>query len=217
MPRNALSATPRLRKITRTRKNPRRPTLQCPFCGGIGNQNLVDCAYVTQPTIDKHGFKRRRKCLYCGQRYTTYEIFLMKTKLYVRKRNGKRQTYSRDKLATSIRKAYGKRTITHERLERVLNNIERQCDLAYHENEKREVQSVHIGQLVLNSLKELDEVAYIRYASIFHDFYSAEHFLKAAEMLAGFSLTKSTTESTEANPTTNGSGANDPPREPDRT
>lgn len=176
-------------------KKSSKPTLTCPSCGKPGNQNIVDTGFSMVRTVGRMAYRRRRKCMYCGVRYTTYEVYLPKTRLYVRKRNNRRQPFDRDKLATSIRRAYGKRSLGFERLERMITNIEMQIDTAYHANEKREVQSAHLGQLVLNSLKELDHVAYIRYASVFHDFFTKEHFIKAVEML----------------------GADDPPAKPDRT
>lgn len=166
-----------------TEKKTQKPTLKCPFCGQYGNQNIVDKAYIQQAGINHMAYRRRRECQYCKLRYSTYETLMFKTKLYVMKRDGRRQPFSRAKIGASIRKAFIKRPLTAERLDRIIDNIQRQVDTAHNIGEKREVLSAYLGQLVMTSLRELDEVAFIRYASVFHAFYSREHYAKLLEML----------------------------------
>jgi transcriptional repressor NrdR len=164
--------------------HPSNRSLECPICGGVGNQHIANSHFRWNPIAGKMGYRRLRKCMWCGERYVTWEFQYFTTKLFVLKRDGRREEYERAKLSASIQKAYAKHPLTNERLQRVLNGIEQQVNYAYNDWQKREVQSVYLGQLVLASLKELDHIAWMRYAAIFHDFYDLGQFQTAINMLA---------------------------------
>lgn len=140
--------------------------MHCPFCGHEDTQ-VKD----SRPTEDGGAIRRRRSCGNCGQRFTTIERVQLR-ELTVVKTDGRRVAFDRDKLARSIRIALRKRPIHEERVERIVNGIVRQLE-ASGEND---IPSKQIGELVMDTLKELDQVAYVRFASVYRDFREARDF-----------------------------------------
>jgi len=140
--------------------------MKCPFCGHEDTQ-VKD----SRPAEENQAIRRRRFCSSCGQRFTTIERTQLR-ELTVVKTDGRRVPFDRDKLARSIRIALRKRPIQEERIERVLNGIVRQLE-ASGEND---ITSQQIGELVMETLKEVDPVAYVRFASVYRDFREAKDF-----------------------------------------
>ena len=140
--------------------------MRCPFCGHEDTQ-VKD----SRPSDDGAAIRRRRLCSNCGQRFTTVERVQLR-ELSVMKSDGRRVPFERDKLARSIRIALRKRPVDDERIERIVNGIVRQLE-ASGENE---VPSHQVGELVMETLKEVDAVAYVRFASVYRDFREASDF-----------------------------------------
>lgn len=132
----------------------------------------------SRPSQDGRSVRRRRECLACGRRYTTYEYVEM-IELQVVKRDGRVEPYHRNKLLSSIRTATTKRPVSMEDIDDLISRIETRL---YSESSK-EVQSKLIGDQVIKGLKKLDDVAYIRYASVYRRFKSAETFIREARKL----------------------------------
>jgi len=140
--------------------------VRCPFCGHDDTQ-VKD----SRPTDDGSAIRRRRFCGGCGQRFTTIERVQLR-ELTVLKNDGRRVPFDRDKLARSIRIALRKRPVQEERIERIVNGIVRQLE-ATGEND---IPSKQLGELVMETLKEVDAVAYVRFASVYRDFREAKDF-----------------------------------------
>ncbi|HYZ61461.1 MAG TPA: transcriptional regulator NrdR [Acetobacteraceae bacterium] len=140
--------------------------MRCPFCGHEDTQ-VKD----SRPADDGAAIRRRRLCSNCGQRFTTVERVQLR-ELTVLKSDGRRVPFDRDKLARSIRIAMRKRPVEDERIERIVNGIVRQLEASG----DSEVPSSQIGQLVMETLKEVDAVAYVRFASVYRDFREARDF-----------------------------------------
>ena len=140
--------------------------MRCPFCGHDDTQ-VKD----SRPTDDGSAIRRRRFCGGCGQRFTTIERVQLR-ELTVLKNDGRRVPFDRDKLARSIRIALRKRPVQEERIERIVNGIVRQLE-ATGEND---IPSKQLGELVMETLKEVDAVAYVRFASVYRDFREAKDF-----------------------------------------
>ena len=140
--------------------------MRCPFCGHDDTQ-VKD----SRPTDDGSAIRRRRFCGGCGQRFTTIERVQLR-ELTILKNDGRRVPFDRDKLGRSIRIALRKRPVQEERLERIVNGIVRQLE-ASGEND---IPSKQLGELVMETLKEVDAVAYVRFASVYRDFREAKDF-----------------------------------------
>ena len=140
--------------------------MRCPFCGHDDTQ-VKD----SRPTDDGSAIRRRRFCGGCGQRFTTIERVQLR-ELTILKNDGRRVPFDRDKLARSIRIALRKRPVAEERLERIVNGIVRQLE-ASGEND---IPSKQLGELVMETLKDVDAVAYVRFASVYRDFREAKDF-----------------------------------------
>jgi len=140
--------------------------MKCPFCGHEDTQ-VKD----SRPAEENQAIRRRRFCGSCGQRFTTIERTQLR-ELTVVKTDGRRVPFDRDKLARSIRIALRKRPIQEERIERVLNGIVRQLEASG----ESDITSQQIGELVMETLKEVDPVAYVRFASVYRDFREAKDF-----------------------------------------
>jgi transcriptional repressor NrdR len=140
--------------------------MHCPFCGHDDTQ-VKD----SRPSDDGSAIRRRRFCPNCGQRFTTIERVQLR-ELIVVKTDGRRVPFDRDKLARSIRIALRKRPVQEERIERIVNGIVRQLE-ASGEND---IPSKQIGELVMETLKEVDPVAYVRFASVYRNFREAKDF-----------------------------------------
>ena len=132
--------------------------MQCPYCGQ-SESRVVDTREAP------NGIRRRRECLVCRQRFTTYESVALHT-LQVVKRDGRREDYDRDKLLSGVRKACTKRPIPSEAVLNLVNQIE----ASLMETGRLEVASERVGQLVMEKLRDLDHVAYIRFASVYLPF-----------------------------------------------
>jgi transcriptional repressor NrdR len=140
--------------------------MRCPFCGHDDSQ-VKD----SRPTEDGVAIRRRRQCEACAARFTTFERIQLRD-LIVLKHEDRRQPFDRDKLTRSIAIAARKRPIDTAQVERLVSSIQRQLETAG----EPEVRSSRIGELVMDALKELDSVAYIRFASVYRDFGEARDF-----------------------------------------
>ena len=145
--------------------------MRCPFCGKEDTQVKDSRASDGGATI-----RRRRLCTSCGSRFTTFERIQLRD-LSVIKRNGKKIPFDRDKLMKSMLMALRKRQINDDDIDRAVNGIVRQLE----SNGDSDVQSKLIGELVMNALAEIDNVAYIRYASVYRNFREAKDFEKFVE------------------------------------
>jgi transcriptional repressor NrdR len=140
--------------------------MRCPFCGEADTQ-VKD----SRPTEDGSAIRRRRFCTGCGQRFTTIERVQLR-ELTVVKVDQRRVAFDRDKLARSVRIALRKRPVDEERIERIVNGIVRQLEASG----ETDVKSHEIGELVMDTLKNVDTVAYVRFASVYRDFREAKDF-----------------------------------------
>ena len=138
--------------------------MRCPYCGGA-DTNVRD----SRPAED--AIRRRRVCPDCGGRFTTFERVQLR-ELTVVKRSGRRVPFDRDKLARSVAVALRKRPVAPERVERLVNGIQRRLE----SSGEGEVTSAAIGDLVMEALKSFDDVAYVRFASVYRDFNNAQDF-----------------------------------------
>ncbi|KKM12260.1 NrdR family transcriptional regulator [Clostridiales bacterium PH28_bin88] len=141
--------------------------MRCPFCGHAGSKVLD-----SRPTEDGNSIRRRRECLECTRRYTTYEKAEMLPLLVVKK-DGRREVYNRQKLLGGLTRACEKRPIPVGRLEEMVYDIERELM----NTTEREVKSEAIGELVMDRLRQVDEVAYVRFASVYRQFKDLESFM----------------------------------------
>lgn len=149
--------------------------MRCPKCGNIDDK-VIDSRSVRNGDV----IRRRRVCQNCGFRFTTYEE-VIKTSLRVIKRDGRHEEMDRRKLLSGIERACEKRPISTEQIESMVDTI-----LAELESEnEREVSSMVIGQKVMDQLEELDEVAYVRFASVYRRFRDVNQFLSEVEGLIG--------------------------------
>lgn len=140
--------------------------MRCPFCGESDTQ-VKD----SRPAEDGSAIRRRRLCSTCGQRFTTVERVQLR-ELTVVKTDGRRVPFDRDKLARSVRVALRKRPVDDERMERLVNGIVRKLE----SSGDAEVASKEIGELVMDALKAIDAVGYVRFASVYRDFREAKDF-----------------------------------------
>lgn len=140
--------------------------MRCPFCGHAESQ-VKD----SRPSEDGAAIRRRRLCPDCGGRFTTFERVQLR-ELTILKRSGRRTPFERDKLARSISIAIRKRPIDPERVERMISSIVRQLESMG----ETELPSSAVGELVMAQLKALDDVAYVRYASVYRDFRETQDF-----------------------------------------
>jgi len=140
--------------------------MRCPYCGNPDTQ-VKD----SRPSEDNTAIRRRRVCPDCGGRFTTFERVQLR-ELMVLKRSGRRVPFDRDKLMRSVQVALRKRAVDPDRVERMVNGIVRQLESAG----ESEVTSEQIGHLVMEGLKGLDTVAYVRFASVYKNFREAKDF-----------------------------------------
>jgi transcriptional repressor NrdR len=140
--------------------------MRCPFCG-FDDTQVKD----SRPTEDSGAIRRRRFCGNCGQRFTTIERVQLR-ELTVLKADGRRVPFDRDKLSRSIKISMRKRPIQEERIERIVNSVVRQLEASG----DSDIPSKQIGELVMDTLKELDKVAYVRFASVYRNFREAKDF-----------------------------------------
>jgi transcriptional repressor NrdR len=142
--------------------------MRCPFCGHAESQ-VKD----SRPSEDGAAIRRRRMCPECGGRFTTFERVQLR-ELIILKRSGRRSPFDRDKLVRSIALATQKRPVEAERVERMINGIVRQLESMG----ETELPSSTVGEMVMKALKSLDDVAYVRYASVYRDFKETSDFAK---------------------------------------
>ena len=147
--------------------------MKCPFCGNLESK-VVD----SRPSDEGASIRRRRECLECHKRFTTYET-MESLPLVVIKKDGSRQTFDRDQLLGSMLKACEKRSVPLADLERMAGEIEQ----ALQNDMEREVSSSVIGDLVMEKLKEVDEVAYVRFASVYRQFKDIGTFKEELDRL----------------------------------
>ncbi|OGH24261.1 MAG: transcriptional regulator NrdR [Candidatus Levybacteria bacterium RIFCSPLOWO2_01_FULL_39_24] len=140
--------------------------MKCPYCGSIDSE-VVE----TRASEDVDTIRRRRECLKCGKRFTTYER-IENVNLVVIKKDGKREQFDRDKLKSGIIRSCEKTTVSMEAIEKIVTEIERELRGA----DSVEVESKKIGQMVAARLKKIDKVAYIRFSSVFKRFVDVEDF-----------------------------------------
>ncbi|MEO1038043.1 MAG: transcriptional regulator NrdR [Pseudomonadota bacterium] len=151
--------------------------MRCPFCGHPDTQ-VKD----SRPAEDGHAIRRRRQCPSCGARFTTFERVQLRD-LHVVKRDGKRAPFDRDKLMRSILIATQKRTIERDRIEQMISGIVRRLESLG----EPDIASERIGALVMEGLRNLDTVAYVRYASVYKDFREVSDF---SEFIRGEQLSE---------------------------
>jgi len=140
--------------------------MRCPYCGNIDTQ-VKD----SRPAEDHAAIRRRRLCMACGGRFTTYERVQLRD-LVVKKSNGRREDFDRDKLARSIRIAMRKRPIEPDRIDQMISGIVRRLESLG----ETDIQSNVIGEIVMESLARVDTVAYVRFASVYKNFQAADDF-----------------------------------------
>ena len=142
--------------------------MKCPFCGEQESK-VVDSRH----SDDALSIRRRRECMGCQRRFTTYEI-VETMPIIVVKRNGSRQSFDRNKIINSMIRAFDKRRVDVNDLERIATEIEQGIQNSL----EREVSTEQLGEMVMERLKPVDEVAYIRFASIYHRFQDASSFMR---------------------------------------
>jgi transcriptional repressor NrdR len=147
--------------------------MKCPHCG------YIDSKVLDSRDVDD-GVRRRRQCLSCGSRFTTYER-IQKSGLYVIKKDKRRELFDKSKLLTGIRKAFEKRTVAANVVDKVADDIESEL----YKQGKQEVPSTVIGDMVMANLKNLDHIAYIRFASVYRDFADITRLKQEVDRLAG--------------------------------
>lgn len=147
--------------------------MRCPYCGEEDSKVVDSRHYEENDSI-----RRRRECVRCQRRYTTYET-VETLPIIVVKRDGSRESFDRGKILKSMMRAFGKRKVSTETLERIAAAIEQDVQNTM----EREVSTDHIGELVLARLRPLDDVAYIRFASVYREFTDVNGFLKEINLL----------------------------------
>jgi transcriptional repressor NrdR len=148
--------------------------MRCPYCGSDDTQ-VKD----SRPSEDNTSIRRRRVCADCGGRFTTFERIQLR-ELFVVKKSGRRVAFDRDKLMRSVQVALRKRAVDPDRIDRMVNGVVRQLE-SLGENE---IPSEQIGVLVMEGLKGLDDVAYVRFASVYRNFREAKDFSAVLDELS---------------------------------
>ncbi|SJZ86175.1 transcriptional regulator NrdR [Consotaella salsifontis] len=156
--------------------------MRCPYCGSQDSQ-VKD----SRPAEDGGAIRRRRVCPDCGGRFTTFERVQLR-ELTVIKKSGRRVAFDRDKLARSVHVALRKRPVEAERIERMISGIVRQLE----SSGEADVTSEQIGRLVMEALRGVDDVAYVRFASVYRDFREAKDFADMVGELAGAGIAQGT-------------------------
>ena len=147
--------------------------MKCPFCG-YTESRVID----SRPTDEGGSIRRRRECAHCNKRFTTYEN-VERLPLIVIKKNGSRQSYDHSKLLGGVLRACEKRPVSLQQMEALADSVEQLLQ----NNLEREVTTVQIGELVMDRLKSLDEVAYVRFASVYRQFADIKTFLTEVNKL----------------------------------
>ena len=147
--------------------------MKCPFCG-FEESKVID----SRPTDEGQRIRRRRECLQCGKRFTTYEI-IESLPIIVIKKDKSRETFNRDKLMTGLLRACEKRPVSIDTLDNLIDEIE----TIIQNSLDREVSSERIGELVMEKLTKIDEVAYVRFASVYRQFKDINTFMNELNKL----------------------------------
>ncbi len=142
--------------------------MKCIYCGGEESKVLD-----SRNSDETNAIRRRRECLVCGRRFTTYET-IETTPILVIKNDGSRQSFSAEKLKAGIIKACEKRPVSISQIENIVSTIEKQIQNKL----TKEIRSSQLGEMVMDALKDLDEVAYVRFASVYRQFKDLESFKK---------------------------------------
>lgn len=154
--------------------------MRCPYCHSIEDK-VVDSRLANGDTV----IRRRRECLSCNQRFTTYEK-IEEINIRVIKRNGDKEQYDREKIISGLKKAFEKREITLSDIEKIVDEIEEELK----EMPGAEIKSEEIGKIILGKLRQIDEVAYLRFASVYKGFEEASEFSREVELLEKMSPPK---------------------------
>ncbi|MFY9214753.1 MAG: transcriptional regulator NrdR [Tissierellaceae bacterium] len=147
--------------------------MKCPYCDYIETK-VVD----SRPTDEGQAIRRRRECINCGKRFTTYEK-IEEIPIIVVKKDGNRQSYDRNKLLNGIIKSCEKRPVSINDIEQIVDDIEKTLSNSL----EKEITSVQIGEMVMDKLKDLDEVAYVRFASVYRQFKDVNSFMTELKKL----------------------------------
>ncbi len=142
--------------------------MKCPYCSH-NEDKVVD----SRETQDGASIRRRRECINCGRRFTTYE-YIEKNPLMVVKKDGRREPFNREKIIAGLLKACQKRNISIERIERLVTEVETVIQKKF----DREVESGYIGEIVIDKLAKIDDVAYVRFASVYRQFKDVNQFMR---------------------------------------
>ena len=149
--------------------------MRCPYCENPDTK-VID----SRPTEEGHAIRRRRGCENCGKRFTTYEK-VEESIIMVIKKDGRREAFDRNKVMSGIVKACEKRPVPMAEIERIVDDIERGLNNMM----EKEIESTFIGELIMDQLKKVDEVAYVRFASVYRQFTDVNTFIKEIEKLIG--------------------------------
>lgn len=149
--------------------------MRCPYCENPDTK-VID----SRPTEEGHAIRRRRGCENCGKRFTTYEK-VEESIIMIIKKDGRREAFDRSKVMNGIVKACEKRPVPMAEIERIVDEIERGLNNLM----EKEVESTFIGELIMDQLKKVDEVAYVRFASVYRQFTDVNTFVKEIEKLIG--------------------------------
>lgn len=147
--------------------------MKCPFCSNVDSR-VIDSRTIEDNTT----IRRRRECPKCGKRFTTYEKY-EEAPLIVHKKNGNRELFDRDKLMRGLLKACEKRPVSSDRIKNIVDNIERDLRLAY----GNEAKSTQIGELVMKYLCKTDQIAYVRFVSVYKQFKDTKSFMAELERI----------------------------------
>ncbi len=142
--------------------------MKCPFCNH--NEDKVIDSRETQEAIS---IRRRRECINCGKRFTTYE-YVEKTPLMVVKKDSRRESFNRQKILNGLRSACQKRPVSMEKLDSLVSAVENDIQKKF----DQEIESRHIGELVMDKLSRVDDVAYVRFASVYRRFKDVNQFMR---------------------------------------
>ena len=147
--------------------------MKCPFCS-YRDSRVIDSRAVEDGT----SIRRRRECPDCGRRFTTYEKY-EETPLVVSKKDGRRELFDAKKLLGGLLKAFEKRPVPYEKVQEIADSVERELRM----NGESEVESARIGELVMQNLEETDQIAYVRFASVYRQFADVKNFMQELERI----------------------------------
>lgn len=147
--------------------------MKCPYCEYFESK-VVD----SRPTDEGQAIRRRRECIKCTKRFTTYEK-IEEIPIMIVKKDGNRQAYDRNKILNGILKSCEKRPVAMSTIEQIVDDIEKNLSNSL----EKEITSVEVGEMVMNKLKNVDEVAYVRFASVYRQFKDVNSFMDELKML----------------------------------